>query len=427
MAEGHPRGRRFKSRARHLSRFKSSSIQSLAIRNQNRTQGELNRDAAARIANCSIARRQAILFASDSAPDATMTFRPRADLLQAQPLERAHALAAAFYTDPAALAGEQRHTFSRHWQLLAHVSQLAGAGDHVVGEIAGVPVLVVRDDDGQLHAMHNVCRHRAGPLALCDGRGARALRCRYHGWTYTLAGQLRSAPEMAEAEDFDIGTIRLPTAQLALWRGLVFVALEPAIALEELLEGIDARLGALDFSGYVFAWRDSFEVACNWKVYVDNYLEGYHVPHIHPELNRMLDYRSYVTTTARWHSLQFSPLESDPALYGEGEALYYYLWPNLMLNILPGRLQTNRVIPLGPDRCRVEFDYCYPDAAQADAARREADRRFSAEVQAEDADICAQVQRRLASGVYEPGRLNPKRENAVHHFHELVRRSWRDP
>src|SRR5690606_22637018 len=112
---------------------------------------------------------------------------------------------------------------------------------------------------------------------------------------------------------------------------------------------------------------------------------------------------------------------------GDGEALYYYLWPNLMLNILPGRLQTNRVIPLGVDRCRVEFDYCYPVTADADAAaRREADRRFSAEVQLEDGEICAAVQQRLASGAYVPGRLNPKRENAVHHFHELVRRSWRE-
>jgi choline monooxygenase len=355
-----------------------------------------------------------------------MSFRPDPDLLHPQPLERAVALHPAFYTDPGSLAGENRHTFSRHWQLIAHVSQVAAAGDHVVGEIAGVPVIVVRGDDGELRGMHNVCRHRAGPLALCDGRGARALRCRYHGWTYTLAGQLRSAPEMGDAQDFDVASIQLQPIRVATWRGLVFAALDPAHALSELLDGIDARLGDRDFSDYAFAWRDSFDVPCNWKVYVDNYLEGYHVPHIHPELNKLLDYRSYVTQTAAWHSLQFSPIESDASLYGEGEALYYYLWPNLMLNILPGRLQTNRVIPLGVDRCRVEFDYCYPSAAEADVARREADRRFSAEVQLEDGEICEAVQKRLGSGVYEPGRLNPKRENAVHHFHELIRRSWRE-
>jgi choline monooxygenase len=357
---------------------------------------------------------------------ARMRFEPDPDQIASQPLERAHALAAAFYTEPDAQAFERRQVFARHWHLLAHVSQLAASGDHVVGEVAGIPVIAVRGEDGMLRAMHNVCRHRAGPLATCDGRGARALRCRYHGWTYTLAGQLRSAPEMGDALDFDPSRIQLQPLQLETWRGLVFVALEPAHPLHELMRGTEQRLGERDFSGYVFAGRDSFEVACNWKVYVDNYLEGYHVPHIHPVLNKLLDYRSYVTEARHWHSLQYSPIEGGE-LYGDGEALYYFLWPNIMLNILPNRMQTNRVIPLGIDRCRVEFDYLYPAGGDvAESARRADDRRFSAEVQHEDGEICAAVQQRLACGAYQPGRLNPKRENAVHHFHELVRRSWRE-
>lgn len=167
-------------------------------------------------------------------------------------------------------------------------------------------------------------------------------------------------------------------------------------------------------------------------MYVDNYLEGYHLPHVHPALNRMLDYRSYVTETYNWHSLQRSPLESSNTLYGEGDALYYWLWPNTMLNILPGRLQTNRIVPKGVDHCRVEFDFYYApmqsgmdDSGEA-RARREADLQFSDEVQHEDLGICEDVQRGLASGSYEPGRLNPLRENAVHHFHELLRRAYRD-
>ena len=357
-----------------------------------------------------------------------MDFRPDPAHLLDEPLERAHALAAEFYTAASTLEHERRAIFARSWQIVAHVSQLEASGDHIVTEIAGVPVLVVRGEDGELRAMHNVCRHRAGPLAVCDGRGARALRCRYHGWTYTLAGQLRSAPEMGDAQDFDLGAIRLEPVSLATWRGLVFAALAPEHPLEELMRGTEERLGDRDFSGYRFERRVAYEVPCNWKVYIDNYLEGYHVPHIHPELNKLLDYRSYVTQTRHWHSLQFSPMEGAGNFYGEGEALYYYLWPNIMLNILPGRLQTNRVIPLGIDRCRVEFDYCYPGDADAgaDEARRAEDRRFSDEVQAEDAEICAAVQKRLASGAYRAGRLNPRRENAVHHFHGLVRRAWRN-
>jgi choline monooxygenase len=159
-------------------------------------------------------------------------------------------------------------------------------------------------------------------------------------------------------------------------------------------------------------------------VYVDNYLEGYHVPHIHPELNRMLDYRGYRTELSRWHSLQWSPLESAADLYGNGDALYYWLWPNTMLNILPGRLQTNRVLPLGPQRCRVEFDFYYP-ADVDDVVRREHDAAFSDLVQKEDVDICERVQRGLASGSYIAGRLNPLRESGVHHFHELLRAGYR--
>jgi choline monooxygenase len=236
--------------------------------------------------------------------------------------------------------------FARSWQLVAHAAQLADAGDHVVADIAGVPLVILRGDDGELRALHNVCRHRAGPLASCDGRGAKRLRCQYHGWTYALDGRLLSAPEMGDAQDFAIDAIRLPQARVAQWRGLVFAALDGATSFADVVDGIDARVGAAAMHGYAFARRIAYDIDCDWKVYVDNYLEGYHVPHIHPELNRMLDYRSYVTELARWHSLQWSPLESTGDLYGNGEALYYWLWPNTMLNILPGRVQTNRVLPL---------------------------------------------------------------------------------
>ncbi len=345
--------------------------------------------------------------------------------LAAQPASSAHALAAPLYTGASAFAFERVAVFARSWQLVAHSAQLAGAGDHVVVDIAGVPLLLVRGEDGVLRALHNVCRHRAGPLATCDGRGAKALRCKYHGWTYTLDGRLRSASEMSDAQDFDVGAIALPQAQVAEWQGQVFVALGDVPPLIELLRGIDARTAAHRLDTYKFDRRTSYEVACNWKAYVDNYLEGYHVPHIHPELNRMLDYRSYTTELTPWYSLQHSPLESADALYGNGEALYYYIWPNTMLNILPGRLQTNRVVPLAPDRCRVEFDYFYAAGAD-DAAKRAQDEAFSDKVQHEDIEICEQVQRGLASGSYLAGRLNPKRETGVYHFHELYRRALRE-
>lgn len=342
--------------------------------------------------------------------------------LAPQSAETARALPACCYVDPAFEAHDRGAVLAPSWQLVAHVSRLAERGDHVVADVAGVPVIVLHDGSG-IRAFHNVCRHRAGPLAHCDGRGLRALRCRYHGWTYRFDGALASAPEMETAVDFAVDSVRLPEVAIEVREGLVYAALGAAPPIDEVLAGIAARLAPTDLSSYRHARRASYDIACNWKAYVDNYLEGYHLPHVHPALNRALDYRSYDTELAAWHSLQSSPLETDAALYGEGEALYYFVYPNTMLNILPGRLQTNRVLPLGPARCRVEFDYYYAPGRDPAAVARDAD--FSDEVQHEDVAICEAVQRGLLSGSYHAGRLNPKRERGVLHFHELLRAAYR--
>ena len=337
-------------------------------------------------------------------------------------LEHASALPAAFYLGQASLNADLDRVISASWQLVAHQSQLSAPGDHVVDQIGRVPVIVVRGADQQLRAMVNVCRHRAGPLALCNGKGARALHCKYHGWTYALDGRLRSAPEMQQAADFDVARIRLPQLQVAQWQGLVFVALEDDVPpLAEVYAGIAERIAPIDLNALSFHRRQSYTIDCNWKVYVDNFLEGYHLPHVHPGLSKVLDYRAYDTELYRWYSLQYSPLRDCADLYGEGEAFYYHLYPNVMLNILPGRLQTNRVVPLAANRCRVDFDFYYGAQAQS---RIEADAEFSDEVQQEDIDICVAVQRGLESGQYHAGRLCPKRESGVWHFHNLLRAAY---
>src|SRR6185437_15980543 len=125
------------------------------------------------------------------------------------------------------------------------------SGGHVIAEIAGVPLLLVRGDDGVLRALHNVCRHRAGPLATCDGRGAKRLRCHYHGWTYALDGRLLNATEMDDACGFDVASVQLPQAHVAEWRGLVFAALDPVVPFAELMDEIDTRLGKRPLDAYV--------------------------------------------------------------------------------------------------------------------------------------------------------------------------------
>jgi choline monooxygenase len=357
----------------------------------------------------------------------TLDLDPR--WLEPQALDAASTLPARCYTDAQVDPLERERVFAPSWQLVAHAAQVAARGDHAIAEAAGVPLLVVRGDDGVLRALHNVCRHRAGPLATCDGRAAEALVCRYHGWTYALDGTLRGAPAMGRASGFRAQDVRLPAARVAEWQGLVFAAVGAAPPFAQWIDGVDARLADRDLGRYAFARRVSYEIGCDWKVYVDNYLEGYHLPQVHPELSRQLDTDRYATELGDWFSLQRSPLRTQPACGGMNDsgggtgALYFWLYPNTMLNILPGRLQTNRVVPLGVGRCRVDFDYYYAPGVDAPAAA--ADQAFADRVQAEDSAICEAVQRGLASGSYATGRLNPAAESGLWHFHQRLRAAYR--
>ena len=343
------------------------------------------------------------------------------DWLAPQTLQTAHGLPAFVYTDPD-VAARERSMFRCSWQLVARGDQLAQSGDHVVEDIAGLPVLIARAPDGTLLGFHNVCRHRGGPLVIACGSGLKQLRCHYHGWTYDWDGVLRSGPELDALVDFDRAQVRLPAIAVVQWQGLVFASIEPEAPFDALVDGIDARVGSA-LREVRFQRRVSYIAQCNWKAYIDNYLEGYHVPHIHPALNRLLDYREYRTECMDGYALQSSPLDAAESFYGLGEALYYQLWPNTMLNILPGRLQTNRVVPLGVDRCRIDFDYYYaPDVAR-DTAKIAADQDLAEVTQREDIDICERVQRAFASGSYNTGRVHPTREQGVHWFQERYRRA----
>jgi choline monooxygenase len=343
----------------------------------------------------------------------------------AKPLDKATTLPGYMYADPAFYAFDAQVIFAKSWQFICGAEKLVKAGDHVVSEIAGKPVILVRGDDGVLRGFFNVCKHRAGPLALTDGN-AYQLQCKYHGWTYKLDGQLRAAHEMQLAKDFDISCVHLDAIQVQEWEGLVFACVGQAPAFDQVFGGIRDRIKPIDLTQFRFHSSIAYDVESDWKAYVDNYLEGYHLPHVHPGLNKLLDYREYTTNLAEWHSYQHSPLDGEQGPYTAGEAHYYFIYPNMMLNILPGRLQTNRVVPLASGRCRVLFDYFYTDL-ESDAARKmiAEDFAFSDEVQKEDMGICERVQKGLGSGVYTAGRLSPKRESGVHHFQELVRAAYR--
>jgi choline monooxygenase len=353
------------------------------------------------------------------------------DTLTTQPIERAFTAPSTWYTSGDFHAFDREAVEARHWQYVGHVAQVNNAGDHAVASVAGEPILVVRGKDDVLRAFYNVCRHRAGPLALENGTCSKGvLQCKYHGWTYTLDGMLRGVPHWDRVDLFDKKDYGLTPVALEVWQGLMFVNLSPAPApLEDTVQGIAERIAPLRLDGLQFHRRVVYPVKCNWKAYVDNYLEGYHVPIVHPELNKVLDYAQYRTETSLKYSLQYSPFkaDADASMYGDAQqAFYYFVFPNMMLNIVGHRLQVNLVVPTGAQSCEVIFDYLYLDASsEAAQAQIQADFEYSEVVQREDEEICEQVQIGLNSRSYSVGRYSVQREEGVHHFHDLLRTAYR--
>ncbi len=347
--------------------------------------------------------------------------------LEIIPIVRAETIPGGWYTSPQIHEFEKEGIFSQTWQYIGHLGGLKSPGDHIVGEVADNPIIVVRGQDQELRAFYNVCRHRGGPLALEDGH-ANVLQCKYHGWTYLLDGSLRGTPKLDRTELFDRKEYGLIPVSVDTWEGLIFVNLtKDGSALLSLLKGIAERIIPISLAAKKFFHRVTYDVNCNWKVYVDNYLEGYHLPYVHPELFKLLDYQNYVTETFEYYSLQHSPFRQKDNPYGSEKdtAFYFFVWPNFMLNILPNRLQTNLVVPVAHNRCMVIFDYFYDDIASKKAKEmiRE-DMEYSDKVQREDIDICERVQKGLASRAYTRGRFSVEMEQGVYHFQKLLKQAY---
>jgi choline monooxygenase len=357
-------------------------------------------------------------------------------------IECAFTPASRFYTDPVMLEIERGKIFRRTWQLVGTLSQPCGEVNGVkrtiadpetyfTAEVAGEPIVVVRDKEGTLRAFSNVCRHRAGPIA--QGSGCKnVLRCGYHGWTYTLDGRLIGTPDVEGVEFFDRSTMGMVPLRLETWEQFIFVNFDgKAEPLSAFLGEIPRQARGFEFAGLELAERRDYVIDCNWKVYVDNYLEGYHIPIAHPGLMREIDYAQYRTETFRYYSQQFAPIramkkeETGERMYAPGaglkEALYFWVFPNLMLNIYPDNVQTNVIVPLSQEKTLTIFEWFFHDAASPQVrARVQKAVAFAEEVQDEDVHLCESVQRGLRSATYERGRYSVKRENGVHHFHLLL-------
>lgn len=350
------------------------------------------------------------------------------------PLSRAHTIPSAWYFDPEMYAVECEKIFGNTWLYVGRAEQVKAPGSFLTIEIAGEPILVTRDEKGTLHAFHNACRHRAAQVINEPCGHATKLRCRYHGWTYDLAGHLRGTPEFDGVEEFKKEEQGLPPMAVETWGPLVFVHQgTPKQSLAEYLEPFPRMSADLGLGRLHFAGRREYELACNWKVFVDNYQDGgYHVNTVHPGLAGALDYSKYRTENHTFNSVQISPLKpsDDPTVSkvrAGSHAYYWWFFPNLMVNLYQGVMDTNLTLPLGPDRCRVIFDFYFTDVESEEARRfNEQSIAVAHQVQLEDWGVCEEVQRGLKSRSYDTGRFSVKREAGGYFFHQLLAKTLRE-
>jgi phenylpropionate dioxygenase-like ring-hydroxylating dioxygenase large terminal subunit len=362
-------------------------------------------------------------------------------LSTARTTARGAALDAANYLDPDFLGREQERIFERTWQLAGHVSALPRTGSYATSWAGDQPVLAIRDDDGAVRAFRNVCRHRGSRLLSGSGQCKKAIRCRYHGWTYRLDGSLIGVPEARTYDDLDKSKLGLFPVRTEVVAGLIFVNLDPhAQPLAPRLGDLPERLARYDVANLEpFApWEG--EQPVNWKIVVDNYLEGYHVPIAHPGLMRLLDYGRYdVELHEDWVWFE-APLRDKrsgnrierayqrivrpmPGLEPEDKDVWRYIliYPNTAIDLYPDQVTTWQIRPVAPDRTHDSFQaYRSPSCGPRTRIAQRLNQRLNMLVHREDVDLVENVQAGLRTRGYSPGPLSA-REAAVGWFADRIR------
>jgi len=348
-------------------------------------------------------------------------------------ITRATTLDARFYADAAAWEATRTRIFARSWQWLGDTHDVRepeslSPRDLLPG-LLDEPLLLSRDKQGALRCLSNVCTHRGNILVKSACKSA-DIRCGYHSRRFALDGRMTFMPEFTEAKDFPRATDHLAQPAFGEWRGHAFVNLDADAAFNSVFAELDARLGTMpvaDFKPDPASSQD-FEVAAHWALYVENYLEGFHIPYVHGGLNAVIDYGSYRTECLPGAVLQVAHAkEGEPAfdVLDQGKrvaAWYWWLFPNLMLNFYPWGLSVNLISPQAPLRTKVQFrSYVWKPELRTRGAGSGLDR-----VEAEDEAVVEAVQRGVRSRLYPGGRYSPTREAGVHHFHRLLTAALND-
>jgi choline monooxygenase len=346
-------------------------------------------------------------------------------------IRKASTIHSEFYTSDEVFAASREHIFAKSWQFIADSDDVRVSNQltpyTILPGYLDEPVVVTRDKDDALHCLSNVCTHRGNILVEHSCTDSH-IRCRYHGRRFAIDGKFRSMPEFEGVENFPSPADDLAKIPFAHWSRLLFAGIKPAAPFTEVFGDMLKRMSFLDLNAFKPepARSRDYLVKCNWALYCENYLEGFHIPFVHADLNAAIDYGAYTTELYRYSSLQLALSRGDedvfdlPASHPDHgktvSAYYWWIFPNMMFNFYPWGLSLNIVRPLGPSLTKVSFLTYISDATKLDRGAG----AMLDKVEREDEAIVENVQRGIRSRFYSQGRYSPTRETGTHHFHRLL-------
>lgn len=346
-------------------------------------------------------------------------------------ISASNTLPASFYTNENYFQELKDKVFAKSWQLIGDDEMIKSENsvypfvfvEHFMEEA----LLLSKNEKGELKCLSNVCTHR-GNILVNYPQKCKSITCSYHGRRFNLDGSFISMPECEGMKNFPSQKDNLPELPLKKWKNFLFTTLFPAIDFNELIHPIEERVGWMPFDNLVMDKSKSqdYLVKANWALYCDNYLEGFHIPFVHPDLNKALNYNAYETHIFKWCNLQigisnggehiFNLPDTSPDYGKQIAAYYFWIFPNLMLNFYPWGISVNIVKPINLELTKVSYlTYVWDSSKLSVGAGGNVDK-----VEREDQQIVESVQKGIKSRLYKQGRFSPKMEKGVHHFHSLI-------
>jgi len=341
-------------------------------------------------------------------------------------ITKARTLSSSYYTDSTTFHSIFSK-FSNFWHYVGHYSQFE---DGLVKPFTiGEEPIIISKSGGTINCFSNVCTHR-GMILVNDEGCRKALVCPYHGRTFSLDGDFKSMPEFEKVEDFPTAKDNLSKFDLTIWNNLIFALVNQTDETNNWFDSVKQRMSFLDIQNFTYdsSRERKYTIDANWILYVDNYLEGFHIPFVHKELNKALDYGQYETELFDGGVLQIGiAQEGVPSFdlpnghqdFGKNVAAYYWwLYPNLMLNFYPWGLSMNVINPISENETEVRYyGFVNDKKLLGKGAGSNLDR-----VELEDQFVVEACQKGMKSSNYSNGRYSPTMERGLHHFHMMLTR-----